>query len=203
MYKKITEYSELNTLTRNGSSVEHNIEFIKGLEQVCSDNIPGDFFDIGSWTGTVSFFAAVFFKLNNINKRIYLFDTFDGHPPKHKTDKDDSWRSNINDYKDVNTTVIVNIFNRIGYSNYELVKGDIFDTLPKFKDHPISFASLDLNYYAPTKFALQFLQTNNFKGTIFEDDYQNIDGITNAFDESIFVKKHDKLNSVRGGFFKL
>ena len=49
MYKKITEYSELNTLTRNGSSVEHNIEFIKGLEQVCSDNIPGDFLDIGSW----------------------------------------------------------------------------------------------------------------------------------------------------------
>jgi hypothetical protein len=203
MYKKITEYKDIVSIPKNGLSVDHNAEFIKGLEYACQNNMPGDFFDIGAWTGTVSYFAAIFFKLNNIDKKIYLFDTFEGHPREHYTDKDSSWSFDTNEFKNVNIDSIVNMFKAIDYTNYEIVKGDIFLTLPKFKDHNICFASLDLNYYAPTKFALEFLQTNKFKGVIFEDDYNHIKGITDAFNESKFVQKSTVLSSIRGGFFNL
>ena len=110
MYKKITEYKDIVSVPKNGLSVEHNAEFIKGLEYACSNNVPGDFFDIGAWTGTVSYFAAIFFKLNNINKKIYLFDTFEGHPRVHYTDKDSSWSFNTDEFKNVNIDNIVNSF---------------------------------------------------------------------------------------------
>ena len=201
MYKKVIDFVYIDKITRNGLSVDHNAEFIKGLEYVCNNDVPGDFFDIGCWTGTVSLFAATFFKLNNINKKIYLFDTFEGHLPKQRTEKDSTWGSDLQPFYNVNIEEINKAFEIVGYNNYEIVKGDIFNTLPGYKTHSISFASLDLNYYTPTKFALEFLHSNNFKGVIFEDDYENIEGITDAFNENINIKKNAVLKSVRGGFF--
>lgn len=201
MYKKITDFAHIDDMAKNGLSVEHNSEFIKGLEYVCSNNVPGDFFDIGCWTGTISLFAATFFKLNNIDKKIYLFDTFEGHLPSQRTDRDSTWGSDLQPFYNVNVEEIIKAFEIIGYSNYEIVKGDIFNTLPDYKTHSISFASLDLNYYTPTRFALEFLYNTNFKGVIFEDDYENIKGITDAFNENLYIKKSVALKSARGGFF--
>lgn len=189
----------LKSQIANGLSLDHNLEFLSGLRYVCDSNIEGDFYDIGCWTGSVSFCAASFLKKIGINKRIYLFDTFTGHPESQTNEINNKWRFDLNYFKNVNISKIEKSFENIGFDNYEIVKGNIEETLPKIKAKPC-FVSLDMNHYEPTKFCLDYLDKIEFGGLIFEDDYNHIEGVTLAFDESKAKRVEIKTN--RGGFFK-
>ena len=76
----------------------------------------------------------------------------------------------------------------MGFSNYEIVKGDIEETLKDYENLNICFSCVDLNFYRSTKAALTFLEKTLSKGgLIFEDDYEHIDGVTLAYNESCFI----------------
>lgn len=199
MYNLLDNIEILKSQIANGLSLEHNLEFLSGLKQVCDSNIEGDFYDIGCWTGSVSFCAASFFKKMAINKKIYLFDTFLGHPETQTSEVNSKWKFDLNYFKNVDISKIEKSFEKIGFDNYVIVKGKIEDTLPNIKSKPC-FVSLDMNHYEPTKFCLDYLSDTGFDGLIFEDDYNHIDGITLAFNESKAKKVGIKTN--RGGFFK-
>lgn len=177
--------------TENGLSVEHNSRFIFGLEKVINENVKGDFFDIGCWRGTKSFLAADYFLKNNITDRsIYLFDTFEGHVGV--SDKDQEWGfiHKLDEFKVVSTDDIKHTFELLGFSNYHIIKGDIRETLPKHLNVKVAFCVTDLNLYEPTKYTLDFLKNSMVNGSLLhEDDYNNITGITQCFDENRDIKR--------------
>lgn len=199
----------LNFGEENGESFVHNSRFLHGLHDVCMRNIEGDFFDLGAWNGTKSFIAAKYFKDNNIlNKRVYLFDTFEGHVKDQITEVDKKWGfiNKLNHFSTFNHDHIDSIkkrFKEIEFDNYELVKGNILETLKDFKDKKVCFASTDLNFYIPTKASFSYLKDNLAEGgLIFEDDYLNIEGITKCVDEFKHLLKTKEIDGLKFFYFK-
>lgn len=75
-----------------------------------------------------------------------------------------------------------------GFSNYELVAGDILSTLPEFLERnpalKISLLHIDVDVYEPTKFILSHLWEKLVSGGILMlDDYGTVAGETKAVDE--------------------
>ncbi len=55
---------------------------------------------------------------------------------------------------------------------YEICPGDVFDTLPTTDVGPLSFAHIDLNAVAPSRFALEYAYSRVVSGgMIVFDDY--------------------------------
>ena len=76
-----------------------------------------------------------------------------------------------------------------------LVKGNVFESLPNFlNENPnlqIAAIHLDMDVYEPTKFCLDKLYPMlSPSGIIICDDYNQVEGATNAFNE--FSDEHNK-----------
>ena len=92
--------------------------------------------------------------------------------------------------------------------NIELVKGDVFETLPIFIDKnpglKIAVLHLDMDVYEPTKFCLDMLYPMlQNDGIIICDDYNQVEGATQAFDEfaNQFNKKINKTDFSKTPYF--
>lgn len=77
---------------------------------------------------------------------------------------------------------------RKGTSNYQLVKGDILETIPQYlQDNPalkISLLHIDVDVYEPSKVILEHLWDKIVPGGILMlDDYGTVQGETKAVDE--------------------
>lgn len=79
------------------------------------------------------------------------------------------------------------------FTNIELIKGDIFETIPGLLDGAphlrIALLHLDLDVYEPTRFAIEKLLPRVCKGgLVVFDDYNSVEGATRAADE--LCKEH-------------
>jgi hypothetical protein len=82
------------------------------------------------------------------------------------------------------------------FTNYELINGDVRDTLPDFlkknNAERFSLIHLDMDVYEPTVFVLdQLYERLVTGGLIVIDDYNTVEGATIAIDE--FIVKHPNL----------
>lgn len=82
------------------------------------------------------------------------------------------------------------------FTNYELINGDVRDTLPNFlkknNAERFSLIHLDIDVYEPTAFVLEKLYERLVTGgLIIIDDYNTVEGATIAVDE--FIAKNTKL----------
>lgn len=80
-----------------------------------------------------------------------------------------------------------------GFENFKLIKGDVFETLPKYlSDNPetrIALLHLDMDVKDPTHFALDLLYERVVPGGIIVfDDFNAVAGETISVDE--FLDKH-------------
>ena len=80
------------------------------------------------------------------------------------------------------------ILRRKSFQNYELIQGDITETVPSYKkEHPelkIALLHIDVDVYNPTKVILESLyQCVVPGGLIVLDDYGTVAGETKAVDE--------------------
>lgn len=117
----------------------------------------------------------------NLIRKIYGFDTFEGFPSLHENDKNNLYNHEVGHfYTDVYTELdeLNNVFNRdrfLGHINkVELIKGDCTKTIPEFlKNNPhllISMLFIDLDLYEPTKVALEYFLPRMHKGSIIAFD---------------------------------
>ena len=88
---------------------------------------------------------------------------------------------------------VTDVLSSKGFENFNLVKGNVFDTLPKYlSDNPetrIALLHLDMDVKEPTDFALELLYDRVVPGGIIVfDDYNAVVGETISVDE--FVAKH-------------
>lgn len=170
-------------------------------------NIPGDVLEFGVFKGA-SFSRLLSFRKileNDDSRKIIGFDDFGTFTAKGKKE-DILFAKKFKKTLGLGTSDVQlkNNFINNGYTNFQLIKGDVVKTLPKFlkknSGAKISLLHLDLDVYRPTKFVLSKLYKKMSKGgIILIDDYAEIAGATDAVDE-FFSKKNFKIEKMR--FYK-
>jgi hypothetical protein len=176
----------------NGLTKEHNSRMLGELDEVLIHDVAGDIIDFGCWKGTMSFLMAQRLQTFGItDKKIYLVDTFTGHPTEQITTLDKKWSfiNNLEYFRNPSIDSIIDTFKTLGFDNYEIIQGDInnADTIDRLPAS-VCFASLDFNMFVPTIYTLGYLsQVMSNKSIVIEDDYENIDGITLAFNHLCHV----------------
>jgi hypothetical protein len=158
-------------------------------------DIPGDIVECGVYQGNSFLWLAhlsIILEPYAINRRFIGFDTFEGFASiDNNRDPKDVSSDNFSDtsyeiiQKSLRAIDIVRPVNKI--TRFELVKGDITETVPKYlKENPAftcAMLILDTDLYKPTLTALENFLPNMPKGSIVvldEYNYQNFKGETQA-----------------------
>ena len=181
------------------TSVERMYSLYLSVEYVLSNNIGGSFVECGVWRGGSAMLIAKMLENRNSNRKIYLYDTFDGM--SDPTDKDVT-----RDGVDASTSLKANISNKENSvwclanlvdvqrnlrltqyeeSNLVYVKGKVEDTIPRvIPNERIALLRLDTDWYESTKHELTFLFPNfTQNGVLIIDDYGFWKGCRKAVQE--------------------
>ena len=133
------------------------------------------------------------------SRRIIGFDAFGSFPTKDLS----SVKSDLNFIKEfekggdgLSLEETHSILKTKLFTNYELIDGDVRDSLPDFlkknNSERFSLIHLDMDVYEPTAFVLnQLYERLVTGGLIIIDDYNTVEGATIATDE--FIAKHPNL----------
>lgn len=171
-------------------------DIASGIEK---SNISGCFVECGVARGGCSALMAIVARENKHDRKMWLFDSFEGLP---ESSSEDSYKEpNTHKPKDKSANLVSPgyclgtydeverlLFTKLGLSrnNVFMVKGWFQDTLPKRKDEigEISFLRIDADWYKSTECCLENLYDNVIAGGyIVIDDYQSVVGCKKATDE--------------------
>ena len=191
------------------TSQERMYSLYKPVEHIIKSNIPGDFVECGVWRGGSAMLIAYTLKnLGITNRKIYLYDTYEGMSSPTKEDRTpykndialEMKNSKKNDKKWLFSSLDAVKRNMLstGYpsQNIIFVKGKIEETIPKTIPKKISLLRLDTDWYESTKHELKNLYPLLVKkGIMIVDDYGHWTGSKKAVDE-YFEKKPILLNRI-------
>ncbi len=182
------------------TSIERLYSLYKAVEYLAAAEIPGDFVECGVWRGgSCMLMAETLLSLGKPNRRIFMFDTFDGHPaPDPERDIDlwgnhayQEWRSQTNDgavkgWGRIPLDEVISNLQSTGYPGALLrfVKGMVEDTAQWNLPGKLALLRLDTDWYASTQMALQhFYPLLTPGGVLILDDYGHYQGQRQAVDE--------------------
>jgi O-methyltransferase len=178
----------------------------KSVEYIIQNNIPGDFVECGVWRGGSSMTIALTLKKMNVSDRkIYMYDTYEGMSEPSENDSDiygnkaDTMLNTVQKIdKEENIwcyaslgDVKQNIFST-GYpeNNIVFVKGKVEDTIPGIIPSSIAILRLDTDWYESTLHELNHLYPLLVsRGVLIIDDYGHWEGARKAVDEYIQQNK--------------
>ena len=144
-------------------------------------NVPGDVLELGVFRGSGIFSWLKMLNFLGYNRRVYGFDIFDydlllsGIGTKDRSVMSSLFQDrgfNPSDYKNVLGKKIVDS----GFHNFDLIAGDVFDTIPEFLEKNPGFRAAVINFdmdtEEPTYFALEKLwQRLVIGGVLIFDEY--------------------------------
>lgn len=154
--------------------------------------LPGDILEFGVYKGT-SFVRLISFRdllEHNSSRKIVGFDAF-GKFPQNLSNKNDidfvERFEKAGGYGISKEELTLHLDNK-KMTNYELVEGDIADSLPSYiEKNPslkIALLHIDVDVYEPTKVILENLWDKIVpNGILMLDDYGTVEGETKAVDE--------------------
>ena len=191
--------SSNNLIPLSMVSVERLWAVISATKYIVEQNIDGDMVECGVWRGGCSIAIARTLKKLGSDKKVYLFDTFEGMTEPTSLDKtafgDTDAIKKFNKFQkdshnewcyaslqDVKTCFIE--YDLIDKAIF--VKGDVKKTLHDLTNLPskIALLRLDTDWYESTKIELQTLYPRlQSKGVLMVDDYGHWDGARRAVDE--------------------
>lgn len=154
-------------------------------------NIPGHLVECGVYKGASFTRFATFRDMleNQISRKLIGFDIF-GKFPQVKGEHDSKFIQEFEQAggKGINIELLEKVFEYKGFRNYELVQGNILETVPEYvQTHPelkIALLHLDVDVYEPSKIVLESLfQRIVPGGLLILDDYGTVEGETRAVDE--------------------
>ena len=176
------------------TSIERITELYNSLEYVRLNNIGGDIVECGVWKGGNILGIMEYLHYYNINKNIWLFDTFEGmtEPEENDVDLNNNHASKMlhipvvlaySPIDEVKNNLSKSEFNK---NNLRFIVGDVSKTLLNKNNVPenISILRLDTDWYKSTKDELVVLYpklVNN--GVLIVDDYGHWKGSKQAVDE--------------------
>jgi hypothetical protein len=156
-------------------------------------SVPGAVVECGVYKGASLTRFATFRALleNNDSRKIYGFDAFGAFPTTGVQSQAD--QSFIGKFEEqggagISSESLGRLLRAKGFANFDLIKGDVFDTIPALiRTSPylrIALLHLDMDVYEPTRFAVdQLLPHMAPGGLIVFDDYNSVEGATRVADE--------------------
>lgn len=188
------------------TSVERMYSLYQSVEYIFKNNIAGDFVECGVWKGGSSLLIALMLKqYGMINRKLYLYDTFEGMSEPSELDKTISGQSakellNKEKKEDASSVwcyssideVKKNLFSTgFPIENIVFIKGKVEDTLKQNLPGNLSLLRLDTDWYQSTKTELELLYPLlQKKGILIIDDFGHWDGAKRAV-----IEYFEKINS--------
>lgn len=155
--------------------------------------IKGDIAEVGTYRGGSAFIISSI--INKTNKKLMVFDTFEGLPNEHEKYREISpkpgWLADVN----LEETKKFILSSKIKKDNLIIKKGIFPDTAKKLKNLQFSLVHLDTDLYSSTFNSLKYFYSRLSKGgCIISHDYNSIGcpGVKLAFQEFIKKKKLHK-----------
>lgn len=156
-------------------------------------NIPGHILEFGVFKGTSLIRLLTFRDLLEAtdSRKVFGFDMFGKFPTSdlnHKQDLAFVEKFELEGGHGIAKENLIQSLESKKINNYELIKGDISETLPKFlNDNPqfrFSFIHIDVDVYEPSKLILELCwEKLNKGGLIVLDDFGTVYGETVAVEE--------------------
>jgi hypothetical protein len=189
------------------SSPERINALCEAVKYIALHQIPGDIVECGVWKGgSVMAAAAVLLRFNDINRNLYLFDTFEGMPDPTEKDitnegvsaetlmqksrKYDSSANSVWCYASLHE--VRQAVNSTGYEPKKVhyVKGKVEETIPLHAPSKIALLRIDTDWYESTRHELIHLFPRiTHGGVIIIDDYGHWRGARQAVDD--FLREHE------------
>jgi len=187
------------------TSKERMYSLYKAVEYIINAKIPGDFVECGVWRGgSTMLIALTLLELNATNRKIYLYDTFEGMAKPTQNDfqlrdesshASDAWKKNQkknhNSWCYSAISQVKKNMNSTKYpkNNMIFIKGKVEETIPKKIPVHIALLRLDTDFYESTKHELTHLFPLVLKkGVLIIDDYGYWAGSKKAVDEYFYNK---------------
>lgn len=138
-------------------------------------NLEGDFVECGVNTGIYSIAICDYLDFNKLDKNFWLLDTYEGSPVEQMTG--DELERYGDRKKEQNARIYFECYD-LAKSNFAawpralLVRGMIPDTLGDVGAEKIAYLSIDMNFVAPERAALEYFWPKMVRGGIVVfDDY--------------------------------
>ena len=152
----------------------HNLDFVRytTLELCCNElkanNVKGNTAELGVYKGD---FAK---RINQLfaDKKLYLFDTFEGFSDRDiNTEKQSNYSSGEQDFSDTSVALVLS---KMKYRDNCIVKKGFFPDSANDVDDEFCFVSIDADLYEPILAGLKFFYPKlESKGYIFVHDFNN------------------------------
>ncbi|QKG80636.1 TylF/MycF/NovP-related O-methyltransferase [Tenuifilum thalassicum] len=195
-FKRIYERCKKFTMTPE----DRMYALYKAVEYIIKANIPGDFVECGVWRGgSAMLITYTLLDLNVVDRKIYLYDTFQGMPRPTEndyrvSDKNirafDKWKKNQKEnynslcYASLSVVKKNMALTKYPSNNIVFVKGKVEETIPNTMPSKIAILRLDTDWYESTKHELIHLFPLLAKnGVLIVDDYGHWAGSKKAVDE--------------------
>ncbi|MCU0437170.1 MAG: TylF/MycF family methyltransferase [Raineya sp.] len=201
------EFMEIYNLCKpyTMTSLARMYALYQSVKYVVQNNIEGDFVECGVWKGGSSMLIARYLQIHQVrNKKVYLYDTFEGMSAPTEKDVDikgDTAQSSLSkqDKEDDKSiwcySALEEVQNNLAKTQFSqenlvFVKGKVEDTIPETIPSKIALLRLDTDWYESTLHELQYLYPLlENKGPLIIDDYGHWQGCRKAVDEYFAEKK--------------
>ena len=181
---------------------------INATKYIALNDIPGNFVECGVYKGgSAVVIARTLNRYKVLDRKIYLYDTYEGMTAAQEIDKRIS--TNISAIYYLNNSLkedkvwayasfesVTKVIDSLDYpkSNFIQIKGDVSETLLKVLPTPIALLRLDTDWYESTLVELEVLYPLVVKkGIIIIDDYGHWSGAKFAVDEYLALNKINPL----------
>lgn len=197
-YETVREY----TMT----SPQRLYSLYNAVDYIIRNNIRGDFVECGVWRGGSAMMMALLLKTKNVtDRRLFLYDTYEGMSEPSANDKDifgnkagdlleaekkENNAENVWCYSTLDE-VRANL-QTTGYPAEMIffIKGKVEETIPGSIPDRIALLRLDTDWYESTKHEMEHLYPLlSSKGVLIIDDYGHWEGARKAIDEYINQKR--------------
>jgi hypothetical protein len=181
------------------TSAEAVCALADAVRHVVAHGVEGDIVECGVWRGgSMAAAARTLAALKKSDRRLYLFDTFDGMPAPGARDvnfmgeraadlyRKRNGRGAGSDWNRAAQEEVERVMSSCGYDAalIRLVKGRVEETVPAQAPERVSILRLDMDWYEPTRHALEHLFPRLSRGgLLIIDDYGHWRGARQAADE--------------------
>lgn len=176
---------------------ERLIALIRAVEYISNYEINGAIVECGVWRGgSMMAVALKLEELNNIERELFLYDTFQGmtEPKEIDIQYDGKSAQELLGTNSGDTSIwayaslesVVENMNSTGYPKGKIhyIKGKVEDTIPGILPKQIAILRLDSDWYESTKHVLEHLfPLLDSKGVLIIDDYGHWQGCKKAVNE--------------------
>ena len=174
-------------------------------------NVPGDVVECGVWRGGTAFLMAELLKQAGVrDRKVWLFDSFEGMPPVEEIDgayaikEANDPESFLSPHKSrAPLEEVQRTASELGLANHtEFVKGWFNETLPLAPDRvgEIALLHIDCDWYSSVRCCLDNLYDRVAEGGfVFLDDYYHYDACTLAAHEFLAERRLPyRIESIEG-----